>query len=76
VVPAAELAAATRALAERIAQGPPKVLAMAKHMINRAATSDLDNALDVEAFSQAIAITGDEHREGLAAFFEKRPAKF
>lgn len=76
VVPAAELAAATRALAQRIAQGPPKVLAMAKHMVNRAASTDLASALDVEAFSQAIAITGDEHREGLAAFFGKRPAKF
>ena len=76
VVPAAELTAATRALAERIAQGPPKTLAMAKHMVNRAATSNLADALDVEAYSQAIAISGDEHREGLAAFFEKRPAKF
>ena len=76
VVPAAELATVTRALAQRIAQGPPKVLAMAKHMVNRAAASNLENALDVEAFSQAIATTGDEHREGLAAFFAKRPAKF
>jgi 2-(1,2-epoxy-1,2-dihydrophenyl)acetyl-CoA isomerase len=76
VVPAAELAVVTRALAERIAQGPPKTLAMAKHMVNRAATSNLAEALDVEAYSQAIAISGDEHREGLAAFFEKRPAKF
>ena len=76
VVPAADLAGVTRALAERIAQGPPKVLAMAKHMVNRAASTDLASALDVEAFSQAIAITGEEHREGLAAFFEKRPAKF
>lgn len=76
VVPAAELAATTRALAERIAQGPPRVLAMAKHMVNRAAATDLTAALDVEAFSQAIATTGDEHREGLAAFFEKRVPKF
>jgi len=76
VVPAAELEPVTRALATRIAQGPPKVLAMAKHMVNRAAATDLASALDVEAFSQAIATTGDEHREGLAAFFEKRPPKF
>jgi 2-(1,2-epoxy-1,2-dihydrophenyl)acetyl-CoA isomerase len=76
VVPASDLASVTRALATRIGQGPPKVLAMAKHMVNRAASTDLAAALDVEAFSQAIAITGDEHREGLAAFFEKRPAKF
>jgi enoyl-CoA hydratase/carnithine racemase len=45
-------------------------------MVNRAASTDLANALDVEAFSQAIAITGSEHREGLAAFFEKRTPKY
>jgi len=76
VVPAAELAAATMTLAERIAQGPASVLAMAKHMVNRAATSDLARALDLEAFSQAIAITGAAHAEGLKAFFEKRKPKF
>jgi 2-(1,2-epoxy-1,2-dihydrophenyl)acetyl-CoA isomerase len=76
VVPARELAATTRALAARIAQGPPAALAMAKHMVNRAASTDLATALDVEAFSQAIASTSAEHREGLAAFFEKRPPKF
>ena len=76
VVPAAELSAVTLALAERIAQGPPKALAMAKHMVNRAAASDLAGALDLEAFSQGIASTSPEHREGLAAFFEKRAPKF
>jgi len=76
VVPVAELASTTRALAEKIAAGPPAVLKMAKHMVNRAATSDLASALDLEAFSQGIAISSEDHQEGLAAFFEKRPAKF
>ena len=49
---------------------------MAKHMVNRAATSDLASALDLEAFSQGIAIASEDHQEGLAAFFEKRPPKF
>jgi enoyl-CoA hydratase/carnithine racemase len=76
VVPPAELASTTRALAEKIAAGPPAVLKMAKHMVNRAATSDLAGALDLEAFSQGVAISSEDHQEGLAAFFEKRPAKF
>jgi 2-(1,2-epoxy-1,2-dihydrophenyl)acetyl-CoA isomerase len=76
VVPVAELPAATRALAEKIAAGPPAVLRLAKHMLNRAATSDLAGALDLEAYSQGQAIAGDDHQEGLAAFFDKRPPKF
>ena len=76
VVPAAELRAVTRALAEKIAAGPPAVQRMAKHMINRAATTDLAAALDLEAYSQGLAIAGDDHQEGLAAFFDKRTPKF
>jgi 2-(1,2-epoxy-1,2-dihydrophenyl)acetyl-CoA isomerase len=76
VVPAAELVATTRALAEKIAAGPPAVLRMAKHMVNRAATSDLASALDLEAFSQALAISSEDHQEGINAFFEKRPPNF
>jgi 2-(1,2-epoxy-1,2-dihydrophenyl)acetyl-CoA isomerase len=76
VVPAAELRAVTRALAERIATGPPAVQRMAKHMVNRAATSDLVAALDLEAYSQGLAIAADDHQEGLAAFFDKRAPKF
>ena len=76
VVPAADLERATRALAERIAAAPPAVLRMAKHMLNRSATTDLAAALDLEAFSQGLAIAGEDHQEGLAAFFEKRTPTF
>jgi 2-(1,2-epoxy-1,2-dihydrophenyl)acetyl-CoA isomerase len=76
VVPAAELQSTTRALADKIAAGPPAVLKMAKQMVNRAATSDLASALDLEAFSQGIAIASEDHQEGLKAFFDKRPPKF
>ena len=76
VVPAAELASATRALAEKIAGGPPAVLKLAKHMVNRGATSDLASALDLEAYSQALAIASEDHQEGLRAFFDKRPPRF
>jgi 2-(1,2-epoxy-1,2-dihydrophenyl)acetyl-CoA isomerase len=76
VVPVADLERATRALGERIAAGPPAVLRMAKHLVNRASTSDLAGALDGEAWAQAIAITGEDHQEGLRAFFDKRPPRF
>jgi 2-(1,2-epoxy-1,2-dihydrophenyl)acetyl-CoA isomerase len=76
VVVAAELERQTRALAERIAAGPPAALAMAKRMMNRAATSDLESALQMEAYAQGIAIASEDHQEGLASFFDKRAARF
>jgi 2-(1,2-epoxy-1,2-dihydrophenyl)acetyl-CoA isomerase len=76
VVPVADLAKVTRALAETIAAGPPNVVRLAKHMVNRAATTDLAAALDLEAYSQGLSIAADDHQEGIAAFFEKRPPKF
>src|SRR5262249_15729242 len=76
VVPATELRAVTRALAQKIAAGRPAAQGMAKHMVNRAATTDPAAALDLEAYSQALAIAGEDHEEGLAAFFEKRAPKF
>jgi 2-(1,2-epoxy-1,2-dihydrophenyl)acetyl-CoA isomerase len=76
VVPIAELERVTRELAEKIAAGPPGVLRLAKHMVNRAATTDLAAALDLEAYSQGLAIASEDHQEGLAAFFEKRQPKF
>jgi 2-(1,2-epoxy-1,2-dihydrophenyl)acetyl-CoA isomerase len=76
VVHAADLASTTRELAEKIAAGPPLALRLDKQSLNRAASSDLAAALDVEALSQGLAIASDDHREGVAAFFDKRPPKF
>jgi len=76
VVPARELAAVTRDLAERIAAGPPLALRMAKELVNRAAASDLETALNLEAFAQGVAIASDDHQEGVSAFFEKRRPRF
>lgn len=76
VVPAAALETTTRALAEKIAAGPPLALRLDKEMLNRAASTDLAAALEVEAFSQGLAIASEDHKEGVAAFFDKRPPKF
>jgi 2-(1,2-epoxy-1,2-dihydrophenyl)acetyl-CoA isomerase len=49
---------------------------MAKQMLNRSADLDLRGALEQEASGQAIAITSEDHQEGLEAFFAKRPPRF
>ena len=76
VVPAADLETTTRALARKIAAGPPLALRLDKQMLNRAASTDLASALEMEAFSQALAIVSEDHREGVNAFFDKRPPRF
>ena len=76
VVDAAALETTTRALAEKIAAGPPLALRLDKQMLNRAASTDLASALEVEAFSQGLAIASEDHAEGVGAFFDKRPPKF
>ena len=76
VVPAAELEATTRALAARIAAGPPGAIGLAKALLNRSTTVDLSTSLGLEAYAQAQSITTDDHAEGVLAFLEKRPPKF
>jgi 2-(1,2-epoxy-1,2-dihydrophenyl)acetyl-CoA isomerase len=76
VVPAAELESVTRALAAKIALGPPLAATLAKSLLNRAATVDLAAALEGEAFGQSNAITSEDHAEGVRAFLEKRAPKF
>ncbi len=76
VVPAVALEAETYALARRIADGPPRVLAAAKALLDRASGLDLQSALHWEALTQGEMIAAADHREGLRAFFEKRPPRF
>ena len=76
VVPAGDLERETLALARRIADGPPQVLAAAKGLLDRAPGLDLESALHWEALTQGRMIAAADHREGLRAFFEKRPPRF
>jgi 2-(1,2-epoxy-1,2-dihydrophenyl)acetyl-CoA isomerase len=76
VVPAEDLPGAAAALAEEIAAGPPTALAMIKTLLNKSSNSTLEQMLEYESFAQTLAYTTPEHREGVAAFREKRKADF
>jgi len=75
-VPDAELLPTAKALALELASGPTKTLGM----IRRLAWSSLDNSWDeqlgAERQSQKIAGRTEDFREGVQAFFQKRPANF
>ena len=76
VVPKDALEATVQELAERIAQGPTFALALGKKLINRSFEVDLRTALDMECLAQSLAGNSQDHKEGVAAFFEKRKPNF
>ena len=76
VVPAAQLAEATRQLAERLAHGPTLAHGLAKAGIYQGMHMTLEDVLNMEARNQAIASRSQDREEGIAAFREKRQPRF
>jgi 2-(1,2-epoxy-1,2-dihydrophenyl)acetyl-CoA isomerase len=74
--PDEQLAAGVRAVATQLAQAPTKAIGLTKRAMNKAFELSLDEALDYEAHLQEIAGQTADHREGVAAFLEKRAARF
>jgi len=72
VVPAADLPAAAAEWAATLARGPIHAMGLAKRDFNRAILPNLAEILDYEAHNQEIAGKRPEHKEGVAAFLEKR----
>src|SRR5437899_2672528 len=71
VVPAEELMPAARDMAQRLAKLPTRAIGLTKRLLLRSFGSDLDAALEAEAFAQQTAALTADHREGVQAFFEK-----
>lgn len=76
VVPADQLSDKAYALAARLAAGPTKAYGAIKRALYHNLYTDLESALDYEALTQEAAGRTVDHREGVAAFLEKRTAKF
>jgi len=76
VVPAAELDAATTALAGRIAAGPTHAYGATKRLLNRSLASTLEAQLQAEAESFAACSATEDFKEGIRAFVEKRQPRF
>ncbi len=76
VVPHDDLMARAMEWAGRLAQGPTRAYGLIKRGVAHNLTADLGEALEYEAFLQEIAGRTEDHREGVAAFLEKRPASY
>lgn len=76
VAPANELDAVVKEYADHFAQAPTKSIGLIKRMLEKSATSTLDEMLEYEAYCQEIAGTSHDYKEGVSAFLEKRKATF
>lgn len=70
------LLAETQQLAQQLAALPTRAIGLTKRAFNRAILPDLAGWLDYETHLQEIASRGADHREGVAAFVEKRKPNF
>jgi 2-(1,2-epoxy-1,2-dihydrophenyl)acetyl-CoA isomerase len=64
------------ALATRLANGPTRALGAIRRLVSQALSSDLPSVLEAERVAQTAAGYTPDAREGIAAFVEKRPARF
>lgn len=71
-----ELDAAVKSYTDYFAQAPTRAIGLIKKMLNKSATSTLDEMLEYEAYCQEIAGSTHDHKEGVTAFLEKRKSEF
>jgi len=76
VVPADELLPAARAMAAKIAAKGQVAVRLAKEAVNNGLELDLDRACQYEIELFSLCFASGEPQEGMAAFLEKRPARF
>ena len=76
VVPAAQLEAEAKALAQKIAQGPPVAIRAVKKTLFGSQKRKLARALEKEVEEQIRCYLSEDCSEGIRAFFEKRPPRF
>ena len=76
VVPAADLMKETLATAAKIATFPQPIAMMVKESVNRSYETTLSEGLRFERRLFHATFATEDQKEGMAAFAEKRPAKF
>lgn len=76
IVPDGSAADEGRALAERLSLLPTRALAEMKAALHESLDSNLTQTLEREAEGQTVCGYTKDHREGVAAFFEKRKPAF
>lgn len=76
VVPAENLLPEANAMARKLAKAPTGSIGRIKRMLNASFSNNLTGQLDLEHKCQIESGKSDDFREGVSAFFEKRPPNF
>jgi enoyl-CoA hydratase/carnithine racemase len=76
VVADERLAEATADLARRLATGPTLAYGSTKLLLSREQDMDLSSSIELEAFTQALLMTTEDHAEFYRAFTGKRPPEW
>lgn len=76
VVTASQLEAEAAALAQKLAAGPAIAIRAAKEVLFGGKKEALERALEAEVQHQLKCYMSEDCREGIRAFFEKRPPRF
>jgi len=63
-------------VSRRLAAGPTRSLGLSKRLLNTTFETDLPSSLELEGHFQALATTSPDLVEGMAAFRDKRDARF
>ena len=63
-------------MARRIAAGPPIAIRLAKTMMRRGMSMDLETSLEMSAAAEAITLSSEDHAEGMMALRQKRRPEF
>jgi 2-(1,2-epoxy-1,2-dihydrophenyl)acetyl-CoA isomerase len=72
IVPRDDLEGAAKELAQKIALGPSKPIALMKRILSRAASLDLSSLFELETQAQALCFQTEDHKKSVEAFLQRR----
>ncbi len=75
-VPVDEFPGTVASYAKRLANGPTHGYGLIKQLLYKSMETDLQASFDLEGQLQDEAFTTADHKEGVTAFLQKRPAKY
>lgn len=76
VVPPVRVQEEAMMLAQRLAEGAPGAISRVKALVEAATTSSFDSQLDLEKAGFVASAAETDFREGITAFFARRPPRF